>query len=136
MKIFLDTSAIIAVLNNNDQFHLPAKQAWQTLLSGNDILVSSNYILLETIVLLQHRFGITAVRLFQNEVLPVIEIVWINEQIHSTAASALLVANRRDLSLVDCTSFEIIRQASINQVFTFDPHFEEQGFVTISHKSG
>jgi predicted nucleic acid-binding protein len=40
----------------------------------------------------------------------------------------LLAANRLNLSLVDCTSFEIMRQTRLEKVFTFDPHFSEQGF--------
>jgi predicted nucleic acid-binding protein len=35
------------------------------------------------------------------------------------------------LSLVDCTSFEIMRQTRFEKVFTFDPHFSEQGFIII-----
>jgi predicted nucleic acid-binding protein len=119
------------VLNASDQFHPSAKAAWQEILSADLPLVSSNYILLETTTLLQYRFGMEAVRLFNNEILPVVEIVWVEEAIHQLAMSALLAANRRRLSLVDCTSFEIIRQRGYEAVFTFDPHFHEQGFSTI-----
>ncbi len=43
----------------------------------------------------------------------------------------LLSAGRRKLSLVDCTSYEIMRQYNLEQVFTYDPHFSEQGFDVI-----
>jgi predicted nucleic acid-binding protein len=49
----------------------------------------------------------------------------------SAAMSALLAANRRTLSLVDCTSFEIMRESGLDTVFTFDAHFSEQGFKVI-----
>jgi uncharacterized protein len=42
--------------------------------------------------------------------------------------SAVLSAGRRKLSLVDCTSFEIMRQHAVRTAFAFDSHFEEQGF--------
>jgi predicted nucleic acid-binding protein len=42
--------------------------------------------------------------------------------------SALLAANRRLLSLVDCTSFQTMRLRGISRVFTFDHHFKEYGF--------
>ena len=84
--------------------------------------------ILETIALLQHRFGVEAVRLFESDILPVIVIAWVDESIHTKGLSALLTANRRDLSLVDCTSFEILRQTGLYEVFTFDPHFAELGF--------
>jgi predicted nucleic acid-binding protein len=42
--------------------------------------------------------------------------------------SALLTANRRQLSLVDCVSFEMMRRLGIKTAFTYDRHFSEQGF--------
>jgi predicted nucleic acid-binding protein len=131
MTVFVDTSAFLAVLNANDQFHVPAKKTWIEILLQDDLMISSNYVVLETTILLQHRFGLEAVRLFVNEVLPVVEIFWIDETMHGTAMNALLTANRRNLSLVDCTSFEMIRQKGEETVFSFDPHFQEQGFRVI-----
>jgi uncharacterized protein len=131
MNIFIDTAAFLAVLNANDQFHPPAKNNWDEMLSLDSALFSSNYVILETTALLQHRFGVEAVRLFESDILPIIEISWVEETVHKQGMSALLAANRRDLSLVDCTSFEIMRQIGLETVFTFDPHFREQGFIVI-----
>jgi predicted nucleic acid-binding protein len=129
MSIFIDTSAFLAVLNANDRFHATARQKWDEILSSDATLFSCNYVLLETTALLQHRFGIEAVRLFENDILPIIETLWIDETIHKQGMSALLVANRRELSLVDCTSFDVMRQSGLDTAFTFDPHFREQGFI-------
>jgi predicted nucleic acid-binding protein len=131
MSIFVDTAAFLAVLNASDRFHPYARQAWGDILSSNRLLLSSNYVLLETTALLQHRFGVVAVRLFESDILPVVEITWIDKAIHKQAMSALLAANRRTLSLVDCTSFEIMRETGSDTVFTFDAHFSEQGFKVI-----
>lgn len=131
MNIFMDTAAFLAILNVNDQFHPPARKAWAEILESNAVLFTSNYVLLESITLLQHRFGIEAVRLFESNLLPILEVRWIDEPVHHQAMSALLVANRRHLSLVDCTSFEIMRQLGIETIFTFDPNFAEQGFKLI-----
>lgn len=131
MNIFIDTAAFLAVLNTNDQFHQSAKNIWDEILSSNLSLFSSNYVILETTTLLQHRFGIDALRLFESDILPVIEIAWVDETIHQQGTSALLAANRRNLSLVDCTGFEIMRQIGLDEIFTFDPHFREQGFKVI-----
>lgn len=131
MMVFLDTSAFLAVLNANDQFHLSARLTWQEILASDTALFTSNYILLETIAVLQSRFGVESVRLFESDVLPVVETAWVDETLHQRGLSALLAANRRQLSLVDCTSFELMRQMNIRHVFTFDPHFVEQGFSVI-----
>jgi predicted nucleic acid-binding protein len=131
MNIFIDTSALLAVLNASDQFHPIARQSWDAILKSDSVLFSSNYVIHETTTLLQHRFGIEAVRLFEGDILPILNLVWIDEPIHKQGMSALLVANRRNLSLVDCTSFEIMRQAGLDTAFTLDPHFNEQGFGVI-----
>ena len=131
MSIFIDTSAFLAVLNANDQFHPAAKQSWDEMLASVSAIFSSNYVILETTTLLQHRFGIEAVRLFESDILPILEISWIDPPIHRQGMSALLTANRRSLSLVDCTSFEIMRKLGLDTAFTFDPHFSEQGFGVI-----
>ena len=108
-----------------------ARQAWVCITHFRRDPFTSNYVLLETTALLQHRFGIEAVRLFQNDILPVVEAVWVDEAIHAQALSALLVANRRRLSLVDCSSFELMHRLGLELAFTFDPHFREQGFTVV-----
>lgn len=131
MNIFVDTAAFLAVLNVDDRFHPAARRTWEEILSSDALLFSSNYVLLEMTALLQHRFGIEALQLFESHILPVVEIAWVDEAIHRQGMSALLTANRRHLSLVDCTSFEIMRQMGIEHVFTFDPHFHQSGFQVL-----
>jgi predicted nucleic acid-binding protein len=131
MNVFVDTSAILAVLNANDRHHAAVKSVWEKLLLEGDQLYVNNYVLIESFALLQSRFGLEAVRLFQGDMLPVMETVWVDEVTHNPAVSALSAANRRSLSLVDCASFETMRQLGIALAFTLDNHFKEQGFEVI-----
>ncbi len=62
---------------------------------------------------------------------PLFHIHWITPEIHASAMSALLAARRRDVSLVDWTSFELMRRLGIRKAFTFDHHFAEQGFEVL-----
>jgi predicted nucleic acid-binding protein len=80
---------------------------------------------------MQRRLGLEAVRVFQEDILPLINIEWIDKETHQSGMSALLAASKRDLSLVDCVSFETMRTLGIKTVFAFDPHFAEQGFKCI-----
>jgi predicted nucleic acid-binding protein len=41
---------------------------------------------------------------------------------------AVLAATRKKLSLVDCASFQTMRELGVRSVFCFDSHFREQGF--------
>jgi predicted nucleic acid-binding protein len=131
MITFVDTSALYAVLDADDAYHQPARQSWIELLNEDADLFCSNYVILETVALVQSRLGIEAVRLFQEAVLPVIRIEWVNETIHQAGVAALLTAGRRDLSLVDCVSFNVMRRSRTRRVFAFDKHFVEQGFDVI-----
>ena len=129
MVIFIDTSAVYALLDANDKNHERAGVAWLHWLDQRDSFVSSSYVLLESISLLQRRLGMNAVRQFHEELMPVVQVQWITADLHAVAVSAFLAAGRRDLSLVDCTSFELIRRLGLRTVFAFDRHFAEQGFA-------
>lgn len=128
MKAFIDTSAFLAVLDADDRNHRKAKAEWIELITSESVLFSNNYVLVETFALVQHRLGMEAVRSFNDDILPLINIEWIDESTHKAGINAMLVALRRKLSLVDCVSFETMRLLGVKTVFAFDAHFEEQGF--------
>lgn len=50
-----------------------------------------------------------------------------DEGLHEKGINAVLSANRRELSLVDCVSFALIHELGIKDAFAFDVHFSEQG---------
>lgn len=132
MSVFVDTSGLLAVLDAGDLFHPQAAEGWKHLLDGDENLVSTNYVLVETFALSQRRLGMEAVKTLDQDLIPMLDICWVEEELHSAAVGAMLTASRRRLSLVDCASFETMRQKKITKVFTFDRHFVEQGFETIS----
>lgn len=101
---------------------------WRALVEQGEALVTTNYILIETIALVQHRLGLEALRVLTDDILPTLQVHWIGQQDHAAALAALLVAARRRLSFVDCSSFETMRRLGISAVFGFDRHFAEQGF--------
>jgi uncharacterized protein len=133
MSLFIDTSAILAILDADDQYHHTANQAWQKILSSQEDIVSTNYILVETFALVQHRFELEAVKVLQEDIVPVIGVEWVAEPIHQAALALLFSASKRPLSLVDCVSFVVMNRAGIHKAFTFDHHFREQGFEVVSN---
>jgi predicted nucleic acid-binding protein len=128
MTTFVDTSAFYALVDRGEDYHTAALRHLESLKRHQADLVTSNYVVLETCALLQSRLGLEAVRTFQNEILQVVEIHWITEATHLASMAALLAARRRKLSLVDCTSFQIMRDLRIGNAFAFDRHFAEEGF--------
>lgn len=131
MRVFIDTSGFLAVLDRDDAFHPAAAKTWTELLSSDAELLTTNYVLLETFALVQNRLGLAAVRIFQHDIVPILQSQWINKAQHDSAAAILLSASRRKLSLVDCISFATMRSLGLTTVFTLDRHFKEQGFDTL-----
>ena len=131
MTAFVDTSAFYAVLDADDSNHRRASEAWRRLLAGATLLFTTNYVLLETAALLQHRLGIAAIRAFHENVSPLLRVEWIEESGHKAAVEAVLAAGKKKLSLVDCVSFQVMREVGVRTVFCFDRHFGEQGFEII-----
>ena len=128
MTVFLDTSAILAVLNADDLHHQEADAIWQRLLASDEALLSTSYVLVETFALVQGRFGMDAVRAVERDMVPLLNVHWLDADVHRASVAAWLAANRRSLSLVDCSSFEVMRRHGVQRAFAFDPHFGEQEF--------
>jgi len=128
MRAFIDTSAFYALLDRDDESHRRARYAWGSLLENGNTLITNNYVLVEAFALIQHRLGIEAIRGFQNDILPLVNVEFVDAELHRSGVSALLSASRRNLSLVDCISFEMMRTLEIRTAFAIDPHFKEQGF--------
>ncbi len=132
MPIFIDTSAILSLLNQDDADFLEAQRIWERLAKEQAELVTSSYVLVESLALIQNRLGMKAVRDFQESFEPLLQVVWVTETLHQMGVAALLSANRRQLGLADCVSFVLCRQRQLEQVFAFDAHFSEQGFTCLT----
>jgi uncharacterized protein len=101
------------------------------LLQSDAQLITSNYVLVETFALMQNRLGMEVVRVFQEDIVPLFDIRWLDAATLAVATGVLLSAGRKKLSLVDCSSFEVMRRGGIRRALTFDWHFREQGFESL-----
>jgi hypothetical protein len=55
MKLFVDTSAFIALEDKSDNYHLPALEFKKEIANNKYRLITSNFILAETYTLLRHK---------------------------------------------------------------------------------
>ena len=131
MSIFVDTSVFLAVLAEEDSNNKIAAETLATLAESGEQLITTNYILVESYALIQRRMGMDAIQDFQKKILPSLTLTWINAEEHQRALQQFLLENRRNLSFVDCSSFEAIQRLGIDKALTFDNHFREQGFEII-----
>lgn len=128
MTVFADTSALYALLVRTEEGHAEVAAAFSRLLQGRRPLVTSNYVLLETTALLQRRIGLPAVRDFDERIAPLLTPRWITEPLHRRAMDRLIRADRRGVSLVDCTSFEVMEREAITEAFALDRDFAAAGY--------
>lgn len=131
MSVFVDTSALFAILDADDENHEPAGRTWADLVAQQVNLICTNYVLLEGFALVQRRLGLGAIRTLQEDIIPLLGVEWVTKVHHESGVAALLVAADRHLSLVDCISFEMMRHLGIREAFAFDHHFADQGFALI-----
>ncbi|MEW6152947.1 MAG: PIN domain-containing protein [Actinomycetota bacterium] len=135
MSVFVDTSALLAVLNAADVAHRRADEMWAQLLAGDRPLRTHSYVVVETSALVQRRHGMDALRSLHDEILPVLSVRCPDIELHRRATTALVAAGRRDISLVDWTSFEVMREEGLVDAFAFDEDFDEHGFRTLPRPS-
>ena len=128
---FLDTSAMLSLLDADERHHAACAETWRALVTEDEHLFTTNYVLVESFALVQRRLGLDALQVLCGHFLPLVEVIWLDRVIHDAAVSAVLTAARRKLSFVDCVSFEVMRRQGATRAFTLDGHFEEQGFVRI-----
>jgi len=128
MRVFADTSGLFALLVSNDLMHVRAKLNFRYFAGHRAQLLTSSFVVVETLALLQRRVGLGAVRDFQLKIIPLLEVLWIDKDWYARGIQRLFALSNRDISLVDCLSFEIMESREITYAFSFDKHFEEQGF--------
>lgn len=132
MIVFADTSALFALMVRDDLMHVRAKGIFAYFAQIGVQLLTSSYVLVETMALLQRRIGLSPVHDFNAKISPLMEILWVDAIWHARAIQRLLTENSRNLSLVDCLSFEIMEAREIKEAFTFDQDFADKGFI-ITH---
>jgi predicted nucleic acid-binding protein len=128
--MYLDTSGVLALVDADDRVHDRAVKAWGQAISGKAGFVMTDYVRLECWSILHRRFGIEAVEDFRNRILPICSIQNIDEKTFEILTDQLILSRRRNLSLVDMSSFYTMHRMGIHKALAFDKHFNEQGYKT------
>ena len=126
--IFIDTSAIYALADKADPNHITAYNKFEDILKSGEVPLLHNYILLESAALLQARLGLPSAILFLKDARS-FEVEWVDLDLHKEAEKELERIGKRGISLVDCTSFIVMRRRRVQRAFAFDPDFKDQGFL-------
>lgn len=125
--IFVDTSALLAFLDRDATHHEEVVACLAGVFQERSG-VAHNYVVIETEALARRRLGSRVAQRLLEDVVPVLETVWVDAELHAAAVTAHLRTLRRRSSLIDHVSFELMRRRSISAAIALDRDFAREGF--------
>lgn len=132
-KLFVDTSGWDALADKADKNYARALQ-FRNEIVGERKLVTSNYILDELYTLLLMNIGFQPTVKYKGtlDILiaeHVLDVIWIDHKLAKKSWDVFEQYNvDKRWSFTDCTSYVVMKDFSITEVFAFDHHFEQMGF--------
>ena len=133
-KIYMDTTALIALANKNDKNHKKAREFLKSKLKEGVLFVIGRPVFAEFLNGASKRVGKRkAIELY--EAYTKSKFVVIEKETEEDWEKAWKIFLKYDdqdgMDLVDCLSFAIMERLSLRKAFTFDKDFETYGFVKL-----
>lgn len=119
-----------ALLDRADTGHTRALRGQANLLGEE--LITHSFVVVETVSLVRRRLGAAAAGRLIDEFLPALLVVDVDKDLRERATATFRAAVSTDVSLVDRTSFELMRDRGIRRAFALDADFQAAGFVLVS----
>lgn len=131
-RVFVDSSALIALAKVNDDNHEQARQFLENL-SGPFQMVTSDYILDETVTRLRDSLGAGMAARFCEKIFEsrLYKIIFIDRKLFLEALEKLKKYSDKALSMTDCTSFVLMERQRLQTAFAFDDDFRRVGFEMV-----
>jgi predicted nucleic acid-binding protein len=129
MSVFVDTSALYALMDDGDAHHAEASDVLRRLVGTE--LVTHPYVVVETSALVGRRLPWPASEQLIDGILPVISVEPIAADLHAGAMAAYRASGSARVSLVDHVSFALMRSQGIGRAFAYDDDFAREGFEIV-----
>ncbi|MBI1783524.1 PIN domain-containing protein [Candidatus Sumerlaeota bacterium] len=131
--IFVDTSGWMACADGADPAHRPACDARDAALRDGQSLVTTDYVVDETLTLIRMRIGLSAAEEWwkQIENSSRIRWEWIGVARTEKARQIFFSHSDKGYSFTGCTSFVVMKELKLKEVLTADIHFRQMGFQVI-----
>ncbi len=123
--ILVDTSAFYSLIHAEDQNHEQVREAFDGV---TEPLLTTSYVISETMGLLQRRLGWNSVHTFVTDLLPHVQAVWIGAAQHNAGWELMRSHPVRHLTIVDATAMAVMRERGLRRCLTLDGEFGRQGF--------
>jgi len=129
--VFLDTVGLIALWDNDDQWHANAEAAYQKIVSDRRLTLTTNLVLVECGNTAARRTFRSDVCLLRRTLESRGELIEVTEQDWLAAWIAYERGEAGQAGIVDHVSFTVMRRLGIVDAFTNDRHFQAAGFATL-----
>lgn len=132
MKLFIDTSALIALSDRTDQYHAQASLFLKST-SAVPEFHTSNYVLNEVITRLRFTAGVPIAVEFAESIRAsrLYHIHPIDQRIEELALAVLKKYADYLLSFADCTTIVLMEELRLTRVFAFDEDFRKVGYLLV-----
>lgn len=132
-RIFVDTSAWVAVTNRHDQYHETAGAFYKNIFKEYHELLTTNLVVAETYILLRLDCGQKAALGWWERIASSlkVKIVYTDPELTGEAITILRKYDDQPFSLTDAVSFALMKKMKITDAFAFDVHFTTAGFVQL-----
>ena len=136
--VFVDTAGFLALWDASDEHHFRALHLQSGLASSKRQLVTTDYIVDETVTLLLVRHSHAAASDFLETVTATewIRVEWVDSDRFHAAADLFTDHKDKEWSFTDCVSFALMREFGLADSFTTDHHFRQAGFNPLLEKGG
>ncbi len=134
---FVDTGAWIALSDRKDQNHSAALGVYGRLKQQRERLVTTDYVVDETITRLRYDLSHSAASQFidlieQVEKTGALTVMRIDGSILQEAKAIFRQYDTVALSFTDCTSFAVCLKHKMSQAFAYDQHFAMMGLTLLA----
>ena len=132
IKVFVDTGGWYAVTSADDRYHIAAVDYYRSFLANGAILITSDYVLDETLTRLRYDFGHSVAIAFWQSIesakaIGRIQIVSVDVTVWNASLEIFTRYSDQKFSFTDCTSFVLAQREQVDEVFAFDDHFRVFG---------
>jgi predicted nucleic acid-binding protein len=128
--VFVDTAGWMMLADRSDPWHRKSVQFRDDWLKRGGVLVSTDYVLDETLTLLRVRLGLDSAECWWGQVESSARLSWewIDPMRAERARRWLFRWRDKPFSFTDCTSFVVMKERRLKTALTSDRHFRAAGF--------
>ena len=128
--LFVDTAGWVAAADAADPLSTRVRGERDEWLAGGGILVTTDYVIDETLTTIRLRLGLPAAEAWWQQVdgSSRLRIETIDVGRAERARSLFFRYTDKDFSFTDCTSFAVMKDLRLRKVLTLDHHFAQMSF--------